>query len=109
MTRSATHWHHTVDRYGRKILFITSDEIGVLSEAICAVFDGMSEEVSYRLVDGKRVALDPESDAPYPERGLIVFGRSKHNRLSLMEARGLDGLHMAAVADAVEAAISVTA
>ena len=106
MTRSATIWHTTIDRYGRKILYITSNEVGVESAAICSVYDSTSEELSYRLVGDNRVGFDPEADAPYPERGLIVFGGSKHNRLSLSEARELIGLRMAAAADAVEASLS---
>lgn len=103
MGRSATLWHKTVDRYGRSVWYITSDEVGVIATGLCSIYDPLSDENSYRLVNGGRVDLDPECDDPYPRKGLIVFGRSKFNRLSLVEARELIGLGLAAAVDAIEA------
>lgn len=107
MTRSATYWHKCIDRYGRTILYITSNEVGISGVAICSIYDAASDEVSYRLMlGGERRELDPESDAPYPETGLIVLGSWKGNRPDMDELRALTGMHGAIAADAIEAAIN---
>lgn len=91
--RSATHWHMTVDGRGRSIRYIVSDEVGVPSVALCSVQDPASGEPSRRMVgDGWEIAepLDPEADAPYPERGLVLYGRTKHDRPDLADALCID-------------------
>lgn len=110
MSRSATTWHKTVDNHGRTILYITSDECTVNGVGICSIYDPMSDEPSYRLLeDGERRPMNPHTDAPYPEHGLVVLGTSKFNRPTLTEVCALTGLRGKAAALAVEAAIAAGA
>jgi hypothetical protein len=104
MPRSATAWHQVLDRYGRTILYITSDECTVRGIGVCSIHDRDSDVVSYRLMaDGSHRAMDQDSEGPFPERGLVVLGTSKFDRPTLTEVRALTGLHGAAAADAIEA------
>lgn len=99
-TRSATTWHKTIDRHGRTILYITSDECTVSDIALCSVYDPMSDLPSRRMVrcgDGWTKRDFDEEDQPYPSHGLIVYGRSKFDRPSIVEAYNFDRIAAAAI------------
>lgn len=103
-SRSATSWRKTIDRHGRTVLYITSDECTVPSAALCSIYDPMSDLPSRRMVrdgDGWTRRDFDESDEPYPSHGLIVYGTCKFDRPPLAEAYCVD--RVAAVA--IEAAI----
>lgn len=104
--RSVTNWHSTVDTLGRQILYITSDEVGVPSAAVCSINDRSSDEPSYRLIwqRGERKHFG-ESDEPVPECGLIVLGGDKHSRPDLDETAALIGIKGHIAADAVRRAL----
>ena len=103
--RSATSWHSAIDRLGREINYITSNEVGVAAVAIARVYDPASREPSCRIVNGERVAFD-ESDQPYPACGLTVFGRSKFDRPTLKAFANCAFFGAAAVVAAVTADVA---
>jgi len=104
MTRPATTWHKVIDKYGRTILYITSDECTVNGIGVASIHDRDSDVPSYRLMsDGAHRGMSQDDDGPFPERGLVVLGTSKFDRPTLDEVRALTGLHGSVAVDAIEA------
>lgn len=104
-TRSATDWHSTVDKLGRTISYITSDEVGILTIAVCSIHDPHSNVQSFR----RRAAGDQamgDADQPIPSHGLVVLGTHKGDRPSLDEVRAMTDINGGAAVDAVLAATS---
>lgn len=106
-SRSATDWHTTVDKLGRTISYITSDEVGVPAIAVCSIRDPRSNVQSFRRVGDMDAAMG-EADEPIPSHGLVVLGRHKHDRPSLDEVHAMTDINGAAAVDAVLAAQNAT-
>ena len=104
--RSATIWHVAVDKCGRTIRYVTSDECTVNAVGVCSVLDPDSDAPSYRLLeDGSRRLLDQDSEGWFPDRGLVVLGTCKFDRPTLGDMRRLTGLRGKAVAEAIDRAL----
>lgn len=105
VARPATHWYRTDMPDGMSVLWIDGNE--GTGRCIVSVYDQRSTEPSCRIDGAGRQVPLGESDDPYPETGLVVYGLHKWDRPTVVEFAAIDAAIAVAIAVADESPADV--